>query len=127
MNVNRNTGITLMGFLILLVVVGFFGYMAMRLLPAYTEYFGVVKSLDQMRKEPGVNTMALPQLRDMMITKFQVQYVDERNVPPQSITVKHEGGATTLRVAYERRVPFIYNIDFLIAFDKSANLSGAND
>lgn len=38
----RSRGITLIGFLMLLGVVGFFGYMAMRLIPMYSEYMGVV-------------------------------------------------------------------------------------
>lgn len=46
-------GITLIGFVIVLVVAGFFAYTAMRLIPAYTEYFGVVKAMDQESKEPG--------------------------------------------------------------------------
>ena len=43
MNMQRKMmGITLIGFVIVLVVLGFFGYVAMRLIPAYTEYYGVV-------------------------------------------------------------------------------------
>ena len=117
-------GITLIGFVIVLAVVGFFAYAAMRIIPAYTEYFGVVKAMDQMRREPGADKLALPQIRSMMNAKFETQYVSEENVPAQSIMVNHENGAATLRVSYERRVPFVYNVDLLIAFDKSVNLSG---
>ncbi|MCC7256293.1 MAG: DUF4845 domain-containing protein, partial [Dokdonella sp.] len=50
---HKSKGITLIGFVIVLVVAGFFAYVAMKLIPAYTEYFGVVKSMDQLSKEPG--------------------------------------------------------------------------
>jgi len=43
---NKQSGITLIGFLILLIVVGFFAYAAMKLVPAYVEYFGVVKAMN---------------------------------------------------------------------------------
>ncbi len=43
----RSRGITLIGFLFLLAVVGFFAYLAMRLVPMYVEYMGVVKSMEQ--------------------------------------------------------------------------------
>ena len=46
---------------------------------------------------------------------------------PQSISLKREAGAATLRIAYEKRVPFLYNIDLVGKFDKSLNLSGAGD
>lgn len=116
-------GITLIGFVIVLVVLGFFAYAAMRLIPAYTEYFGVVKALEQERTESGAAQKPLDQLRRDLQFKFSTQYVDSQNVPPQAITMKREGGATTLRVAYERRVPFMYNVDLLISFDKSVDLS----
>jgi len=38
-------GLTLIGFAIVLIVGGFFAYAAMKLVPVYTEYFGVVKSM----------------------------------------------------------------------------------
>ena len=62
-----------------------------------------------------------------MAFKFSTQYVDEENVPPQAITLKREGGASTLRVNYERRIPFMYNIELLATFDKSVSMSGAGE
>ncbi len=120
-------GITLIGFVMVLIVVGFFGYVAMRLIPVYTEYFGVVKAMEQERAEPGAAAKSLDQVRRELSFKFSTQYVDEANVPPQAISLKREGGASTMRVAYERRVPFMYNVELLVSFDKSLNMSGAGD
>lgn len=117
-------GITLIGFVIVLVVLGFFGYLAMRLIPVYTEYYGVVKAMEQERGENGAASKSLDELRRDLNFKFSTQYVDEANVPPSSITLKREGGASTLRINYERRVPFMYNIELLVTFDKSVNLAG---
>jgi hypothetical protein len=128
MNMHRKVkGITLIGFVIVLAVLGFFGYMAMRLIPAYTEYFGVLKAMEQERIEPGASSKSLDELRRDLNFKFSTQYVDEQNVPPQAITLKREGGAATLRVNYERRVAFMYNIDLLITFDKSISLTNTGD
>ena len=114
-------GITLIGFVIMLCVLGFFGYMAMRLIPMYVEYFGVVKAMEQVRQE-GAGNKPLDQIRRDMSMKFDTQYVDTANVPLSAITLKRENGAATLRVAYERRTPFLYNIDLVAKFDKSINL-----
>ncbi|HEY6943438.1 DUF4845 domain-containing protein [Dokdonella sp.] len=118
-------GITLIGFAILLLVAGFFAYMAMRLVPMYVEYFGVLKALDQLRQDPRSANMGLTEVRAELSLKFNTQYVDENSVPPQAISLKKEAGASTVRVNYEKRVPFIYNIDLVGTFDKSVNLSGA--
>lgn len=118
-------GITLIGFVIVLGVLGFFAYMAMRLVPMYIEYFGVVKSMEMERQEPGAAQKSLDQVRRDLSLKFSVQYVDETSVTPQSISLKREAGASTLRVAYEKRVPFMYNIDIVGTFDKSMSLTNA--
>ncbi|MGN6519221.1 MAG: DUF4845 domain-containing protein [Dokdonella sp.] len=118
-------GVTLIGFVILLIVAGFFAYMAMRLIPMYVEYFGVLKALDQLRQDPRSATMGLTEVRAELSLKFNTQYVDENSVPPQAISLKKEAGASTVRVNYEKRVPFIYNIDLVGTFDKSVNLSDA--
>ena len=118
-------GITLIGFVILLLVAGFFAYLAMRLVPMYVEYFGVLKAMDQLRQDPRSASMGLAEVRGELSLKFNTQYVDETSVTPQSISLKKEGGASTVRINYEKRVPFIYNIDLVGTFDKSINLSGA--
>ncbi|HEY6546226.1 MAG TPA: DUF4845 domain-containing protein [Dokdonella sp.] len=120
-------GITLIGFVLLLGVLGFFAYLAMRLVPMYVEYFGVLKAMEQLRQEPGAAQKSLAEVRAQLSLKFNTQYVDETSVTPQSISLKREAGAATLRIAYEKRVPFLYNIDLVGKFDKSLNLAGAGE
>lgn len=118
-------GITLIGFIIVLCVFGFFAYMVMRLVPMYTEYFGVVKAMDQLRKEPGIAQKSIEEIRRDLGIKFDTQYVDDSSVPPSAIQLVRQGNGVTLRIAYEKRVPFIYNLELVGKFDKSVNLSNA--
>ncbi|PZQ16317.1 MAG: DUF4845 domain-containing protein [Rhodanobacter denitrificans] len=121
---DRQRGITLIGFLFMLVIVGFFAYLAMRLIPAYTEYMGVVKSMELVKNEPNSAQASPEEIRRSLMIKFDTQYVDSQSVPPQAITVLRQGGDATLRVAYEKRIPFAYNVDLVVSFDKSVNLGG---
>ncbi|MEO5622771.1 MAG: DUF4845 domain-containing protein [Dokdonella sp.] len=118
-------GITLIGFAMVMCVLGFFAYMAMRLIPMYTEYFGVVKAMEQVRHEPGASTKSLEEIRRGMSIKFDTQYVDEADVPMSAIMLKREGGTSILRIAYEKRVPFVYNLELVGKFDKSMSLTNA--
>lgn len=120
---NKVKGITLIGFAIGLCVLGFFAYLAMRLIPMYVEYMGVVKTMEMESKEPGVAQKSLEEIRRSMSLKFDTQYVDEASVPLSSIMIKKEATGATLRVAYEKRVPFMYNIDLIGKFDKSIRLT----
>ena len=126
MNLHRKVkGITLIGFVIVLCVLGFFAYMAMRLIPMYTEYFGVVKAMEQVRKEPGAGQKSLDQIRRELSVKFDAQYVDDASVPPSAIMLRREAGGAVLQIAYEKRVPFLYNLELVGKFEKSMRLSNA--
>ncbi|MBL8296930.1 MAG: DUF4845 domain-containing protein [Rhodanobacteraceae bacterium] len=118
-------GITFIGFVIVLCIVGFFAYVAMKLVPVYSEYMGVVKSMNQLLTEPGIGSKDVGEIRQMLNTKFSIQYVDENTVPPQNIQLQRQSGASSLRVFYDKRIDFIYNIDLLVSFDKTLNLSGS--
>ena len=128
MNMQRNIrGITLLGFLIVLGVIGFFVYLAMRLIPAYYEYFGVVKAMEMIKSEPGSAQRSLEEIRRDLTFKFDSQYVDSESGPAQAVQLKPDRGGATLRIAYEKRVPFMYNVDLVISFDKSVDLRSAGD
>ena len=120
----KQSGVTLIGFLVILLVVGFFGYMAMKLVPAYTEYMGVAKAMNGIATS-GTSGKSLDELRRDLMYKFSMQYVDDNTIAPSNITiVRNNGGTSTLQVAYDKDVPFMYNIDFLLHFQKSVPLQG---
>ena len=121
---SKQSGITLIGFLLIIVVVGFFAYMAMKLAPSYSEYMGVTKAMNQIATE-GTNGKSLDSIRRDLMFKLGFQYVDDATVKPANITIKRDaGGTSVLTVAYDKQIPFMYNIDFLLHFDKSVPLQG---
>lgn len=119
----KQKGLTLIGFAIVLCVVGFFAYAAMKLVPVYSTHMGVVKSMKQLQNEPNIAELPVEQVRAMLAAKFNIQYVDDGMIPAQNIQLKKQGGATTLRIFYDRQVPFIYNVDLLVHFDNTVDLS----
>jgi hypothetical protein len=116
-------GITMIGFAFLLGIVGFFAYAAMKLIPAYTEYFGVVKSMKKLQTEPDIEHMTIEGIRNKLNVQFDLQYVDEKHVPASAMQLITANGQRSLRIAYDVDLPFIYNVDLLVHFDKSVDLS----
>jgi Tfp pilus assembly protein PilE len=120
----KQSGVTLIGFLVILLVVGFFGYMAMKLVPSYTEYGGVVKAVNQ-EASSGTSGKSLDEIRRDLMFKFDNQYVGDNTIKPTDITISRDnGGGSTLHVVYDKDIPFIYNIDFLLHFEKSVKMQG---
>jgi hypothetical protein len=121
---SKQSGVTLIGFLMIMAIVGFFAFMAMKVFPSYSEYMGVVKAMNQVATE-GTNGKSLEDIRRGLMFKMGFQYVDDATIKPADITIKRDaGGASQLQVAYDKDIPFMYNIDFLLHFDKSVALQG---
>ena len=123
---SKQSGITLISFLIVLIVVGFFGFMAMKLVPAYTEFLGVDKAMNQVASS-GVQGKTLDDVRRDLMFKLGFQYVGDSTIKPKDITIKRDGNAAQLNVTYDKRIPFMYNIDFLLHFEKTVALQGSVD
>jgi Tfp pilus assembly major pilin PilA len=119
----KQHGITLIGFAIVLVIVGFFAYAAMKLVPVYSEYFSVVKSMKSLQSDADVENMGIEEIRRKLEPIFDVQYVDENDVPLSSVTLITANGQHSLNVAYSVQKPFIYNIDLLVHFNYTVDLS----
>ena len=120
---SMQAGITLMGFLMVLVVVGFFVFMGMKLVPSYIEYAGVVKAMNQISSE-GVEGKSLDQIRRELMFKLGFQYVDDATIHPADITMGPGPSGNELHVSYDKQIPFMYNIDFVIHFDKGVPVQG---
>ncbi|RDI97100.1 DUF4845 domain-containing protein [Dyella solisilvae] len=121
---SKQTGITLIGFLFMLVIAGFFGFMAMKLVPAYTEFLGVTKAMNQEAAD-GVQGKSLASVRGDLMKKMDFQYVGDDTIGSKNITIKRENNTAQLNISYDKRIPFMYNIDFLLHFEKSVTLQGS--
>ncbi len=124
----RQNGITLMGFIIVLIVVGFFAYMAMRLVPMYNEYSSIKKSLDATAADPTINTADERKIRDMISRHFEIGYVNSINPAdkayPGGVVIKRNQNGITLSVNYDAKAPLFYNIFLVAHFEHSANSGG---
>jgi len=122
---SRQQGITLIGFLFIIMIAGFFAYMGMKLWPPYYHYFGVERGLKELSQE-DLSGRSRDEIRRDFMFKLSFQYADQE-IKPEDIHFESRDGATIFHVSYDKRVHFLYNIDFLIHFDKSVPLKGASD
>lgn len=116
----KQGGMTLLGFLTVLIVLGIFGFVGMRLFPVYTEYYSVVQDMKGVQMEPGVSTWPPEQVRDRLFRRFYISYV--KSVKPEHVKVTRNNGYN-LTVKYEVREPLAYNLDFVAKFEKTVDLT----
>ena len=73
--VRKQEGITLMSFVMVLIVVGFFALMAMKLVPMYTEFHNMKSAVDEFAAQPDSATKTPAQAwadleRDLALLPF---------------------------------------------------------
>lgn len=118
----RQSGITLLGFVIVLAVAGIFAFVGMKLFPAYSEYYNVVSAMEQIAREPGSARWSPAEILTSLEKRMYVNYVDERFVNKRSFQIKRAGSGYTLSVKYERREPMVYNIDYVAKFERTVQI-----
>jgi len=79
--------------------------------------------MKSMQTASNIEVMPIEQIRNQMDALFSIQYVDEQNVPLSSINLITANGQRSLRVAYDRDIPFLYNVDLLVHFDHTVDLA----
>jgi hypothetical protein len=115
---HRQSGMTFIGILVLIVVVGGWVYAGIRLLPKYLEYMRVASTLEKVRDEFDSNPGSTEfMLRKAVERHFDIEMVEV--ITSNDIEITKEGGAFNMRAAYEDTVPLAANVSFLVDFDKS--------
>ncbi|MEO5595666.1 MAG: DUF4845 domain-containing protein [Lysobacteraceae bacterium] len=124
--VGRQRGITMIGFLLGLIVLGFFAYLGMRIVPMYIEYFSVVKSLKHVVAQPGIEKNDEYKIRDYLSREFDIGYVD--SIQDKDVKIKRFQDHVTLTADYEVRKPFVKELFIVGHFNVTANSgAGAKD
>ena len=118
----RQRGMTFLGILVLVVVVGAWVYAAIRLTPKYLEYMKVAATLEKVRDEhennPGTTEFML---RKAVERHFNIESVTA--ISENDIEIKRDGSLFVMRAAYEDTVPLAGNVSFLVQFDKTVEVT----
>lgn len=120
---NRQSGMTFLGLLVLIVVVGSWVYAGIRLVPAYLNYQKVASTLEKVRDEYTSN----PGTTEFMIRKaierhFNIEMVNEDVFNYPDVLIRQQGGVFVVTAAYEHVVPLVANVSFLVDFDKTVEI-----
>lgn len=118
-------GITLIGFLVVLAVAGFFAYVGMKLFPMYSEFYSVKSALRGLANEPGIATQDPAKIQDLFFRRLYISYSD--NVKPENVKLSRNDRGWKMEVDYEVRKPMLYNIDVVGKFNAVQELTRTGD
>ena len=121
LSAHTQRGMSAVGFIIVLALIGTFVLVTLKLFPAYMESFKVTAAMESLASQPGIGDKGKGEVIDMLMKRLDVDDVD--NVKPGDIDVRpRDGGGLLLGVKYETRGTLFSNLDFVVRFDKSVEL-----
>jgi hypothetical protein len=124
---SKQAGVTLIGWLFLLVPVAICVYTGIRLTPIYLNYMKVARSLEQVKSEfKGGDAGNAAAIRLALEKHLVIESVDYPAI--KDIKIARDGRSWVVQAAYDDQAPLFSNVFILVTFDKSVTLgSGATD
>jgi Tfp pilus assembly protein PilE len=115
----RQRGVTFIGLLFILALVGVIVYAGIRLVPVYLTYMQVAKTMDATAAElkdapdPG-------NIRRSLERHWQIE--DITAVDFKQIEVTKDDSGVVMHVAYDESVPYIANVSLSVHFEKTVKV-----
>lgn len=111
-------GITLIGFVFVLAILGFFIFAGMQIVPVYMDHNSVVNAMKEEAKESEGKSPT--EIKKSLGFRLGISYVN--HVKSTDFKVLR-GNGRELQVKYVVKKPFLYNLSFLMEFEKTIALN----
>ena len=116
----RQHGMTFIGVLCILVLVGLIGYAGIRLLPVYLNYMKIVRSMESAAAEFKGEATGLDAVKNSLDRHWAIE--DITAVDYKNIEITKDDGGLQLHVVYDDVVPYIANVSLSVHFDKTVRV-----
>jgi type II secretory pathway pseudopilin PulG len=114
----QQRGMSLTGLILVLMVLGLFAVLAIKIVPSWLEYRSVRDGVNR-AKATGGSTAEMQQAFD----KFaEINNVDA--VRGRDLVISRDGASPEISFAYEKRIPLLDNATLVIDFDGTTDASG---
>ena len=114
----RQSGLTMISWIILILLIGFVGMFGFKLMPIYLEYGSVNKALTTAAS--GATSGETPaQLRSTINELFDVNSINDIQATDIDIKVDPDTKGTVMVLDYNPSTNFVANIDLVVHFQKT--------
>ena len=113
-------GMTFIGLLCILVLVGTIGYAGVRLVPVYLNYMKLARTMESAAAEFKGESAGLDGVRKSLDRHWAIE--DITAVDQKDIEITRDDNGLQLHVAYDDAVPYIANVSLSVHFDKTVKV-----
>lgn len=120
MRVRQQSGLTLIGFIIVIAMTLFIVFVGMKIAPMYLDNMTVASAMKEIASERGIARKTPYQIRVKFYTLMNINGIDHIE---ESAIKMVRGNPSRMTVKYELRKNIIGNLDVVVLFDKTVPLS----
>ena len=113
---SKQQGLTLTGVLFWGVLLALVAVTGFKLVPEYVTYYKVLAATKAAANDASGRDPT--EIREVFWKRLEVDHV--RIVTPEDLQIARQDNSVVLSFAYERKVPLVYNISFLLDFQGTA-------
>jgi len=117
-SLRRQRGLSWLGWIALLLVVGFAVTVAAKIVPAYFDYFNLVEIAQNVQQDPGLQDASMPKLRYAIRSRMRINNIGDLGRLHDLMNIQHVNGALVLDIDYEVRRHLLGNVDLVLHFQK---------
>ncbi len=116
----RQKGMTFIGLLFVLALVGFLVYAGIRLVPVYINYMKVVRTMQSVAAEFKSETADQARIRNSLDKHWGIE--DITGVEAKDVEILKDNDVISMHVVYDDHVPYLANISLTAHFDKTVKV-----
>ena len=111
MRASKQSGVSLVGLIMVLAVLGFLGVLALKIVPTYTEYRAIQNAIVEAKRAGGTSVIEIQKSFDANAT---VSYISSIN--SHDLIIGKENGEMEISFAYEKKIPLVGPASLLLEY-----------
>ena len=112
---HKQKGLTLIGFLLLLGLLGFVALSVVRISPIYFDHYLIQTTFESLKKDPDLQSKTREEILGLLQRRWDINNIE--NVTTKDVKITREDGAIRLHLKYEVIRNVFGNLDALVHFD----------
>lgn len=111
----KQSGISLIGLIIVIAIIGLIAVVAMKVTPTVTEYFSIKKAIGSVKAAGG----GIPEMRTAFNRQAEVGYID--SISGKDLEILKNGEEVEINFAYQKIIPLVGPVSLMIDYAGSTN------
>ena len=113
-------GMTAIGWLVILIILGMFLILGIKLVPVYIKGYSLYSSMESMETNPKLRGMSARQLRKKVMAIIDINYLWD--IKPEDVSLTRKGKGYVVNISYTVYRPVLGNLSLVVDWDKTVTI-----